>query len=205
MKLVKEIEIKKGAVARITVERKEIEVKNFVMDELEARIEKKIWEETLIEVIMNGKVATDATHVMFVMAEHSAVASKLGKGKGDYVAKIGDAVISNDKKAKEIDNAMKEMLEEVRQATADLGKTDDEKTAEKQEAKKVEHEEKIVENAEKQIEKNGGLKSAEEVKELIDQYTDAQNEGNADEFNPYRYMISKERYEQAKAFLGGLK
>ena len=173
----------------------------FTDYELGLPVEKtEVTEYAEIWIMKDGKVIARGNKVTFSKVENcKALAAKLGKTSGT-VAYVGRFVLA-DELAEEIDEAMQEMLKEAREETAEFGQTEKEKKieAKKEEAKKaaVKQAQEIIELAEKQE----NLLSAKELNELAKKYTAVQNEGNGDDFNPYRHMVSKEAYQNATELL----
>ena len=197
-KLVKELK-RNNIIARIMVERG---LNTFTDYELGLPVEKtEVTEYVEIWIMRDGKVIARGNKVTFSKVENcKALAAKLGKTSGT-VAYVGRFVLA-DEFAEEIDEAMQEMLNEAREETDEFGQTEKEKKieAKKEEAKKaaVKQAQEIIELAEKQE----NLLSAKELNELAKKYTTVQNEGNGDDFNPYRHMVSKEAYQNAIKLLG---
>lgn len=197
-KLVKEIK-RNDIIVRIMVERG---LNTFTDYELGLPVEKtKVTEYAEIWIMRDGKVIARGNKVTFSKVENcKSLAAKLGKTSGT-VAYVGRFVLA-DEFAEEIDEAMQEMLNEVREETTEFGQTEKENKieAKKEETKKaaVKQAQEIIELAEKQE----NLLSAKELNSLAKNYTAVQNEGNNDDFNPYRHMVSKEAYQNAIKLLG---
>ena len=197
-KLVKELK-RNNIIARIMVERG---LNTFTDYELGLPVEKtEVTEYAEIWIMKEEKVIARGNKVTFSKVENcKALAAKLGKTSGT-VAYVGRFVLA-DEFAEEVDGEMEKMLTEAREETAEFGQTEKEKKieAKKEETKKatVKQAQEIIELAEKQEK----LLSAKELNELAKKYTTVQNEGNGDDFNPYRHMVSKEAYQSAIKLLG---